>query len=132
MDYKGKVLVVDDEKDTRTFFTTLLSDQGYEVAEAENGVEAMEKLETFQPDLVTLDLSMPEKSGLGFYRDVREAGGDVPVIIITGIVSDMKQFIEKQRKVPPPEGYLGKPVDQKEMLALVERLMKVDTNRQPA
>ncbi len=71
------------------------------------------------PDLVTLDVTMPEKSGVGVYRKLREeeAYKGIPVIIITGVSDDFKQFISTRRQVPPPEGYLSKPVEPEELVA---------------
>jgi response regulator RpfG family c-di-GMP phosphodiesterase len=68
---------------------------------------------------------MPEKSGVGVYRKLREeeAYMGVPVIIITGVSDDFKQFISSRRKVPPPNGYLSKPIEPQELVSLVEELI---------
>ncbi len=124
MDRKPLILVVDDEQDTRTFFTTLLKDNGYDVITAEDGQEALDKVRTAEIDLITLDLSMPEMSGLKFYREMRGEGEPhTPIIVITGVSNDMKSFISTRKQVPPPDGYLSKPVDQAEMLELVANLI---------
>lgn len=122
---KKKILVIDDEPDVRTFFTTLLEDAGYETVVAENGQEALEKVENQRPDLITLDISMPETSGVRFYRDMKENEGykGIPVIIITGISEDFEKFISTRRQVPSPEGYLAKPIDQEEFLETVAKLL---------
>ena len=120
-----KILVVDDEPDTRTFFATLLEDAGHETVMAENGQEALAKVRDQRPDLITLDISMPETSGVKFYRDIKESPEyrDIPVIIITGISEDFEGFISSRRQVPPPEGYLAKPIDQQEFVELVDKLI---------
>ena len=66
-----------------------------------------------RPDLVTLDITMPEKSGVAVYRKLKEDERfkQVPVIIITGVSDDFKKFISTRSQVPPPEGYISKPVD---------------------
>ena len=126
MNTKPRILVVDDEADTLTFFTALLEDHGYEVVTAANGQEALEKVREVQPNLITLDLSMPEVSGLKFYREMREEGAsNTPIIVISGVSKDMKTFISTRKQVPPPDGYLSKPVDQKEMLEMIDRLLAV-------
>ena len=122
---KKKILVVDDESDIRIFFTSLLEDAGYETAVAGNGQEALERVEDQRPDLITLDITMPESSGVRFYRDMKESEAykEIPIIIITGISTDFEKFISSRRQVPPPEGYLAKPIDQQEFLDMVAKLL---------
>ena len=124
-DDKKTILVVDDEPDARDFFTTVLEDHGFDVLNASNGTEAIESMEEFIPDLVTLDITMPEKSGVAVYRKLREDERflDVPVIIITGVSDDFKQFISTRRQVPPPDGYISKPVEAHDLVAKVEELL---------
>ena len=119
------VLVVDDEPDARDFLTTVLEDNGYAVVVANDGTEAIAMLEESPPDLVTLDITMPEKSGVAVYRKLKEDEElqDIPVIIITGISDDFKQFISSRRQVPPPEGYISKPVDHADFLKMVNGLI---------
>ena len=119
------VLVIDDEPDTRIFFTTLLEDAGYETDVAENGQQALDKVRNQPPDLITLDITMPETSGVRFYRDMKENDEykGIPIVIITGISQDFEEFISTRRQVPPPEGFLSKPIDQQEFLGMVEKLL---------
>lgn len=119
------ILVVDDEPDARDFFATVLEDNGFEVQTANNGTEAIQSLEESPPDLVTLDITMPEKSGVAVYRRLREDERfqDIPVIIITGVSDDFKQFISTRRQVPPPDGYISKPVEAHDLVAKVEELL---------
>ena len=120
-----KILVVDDEPDARDFFITVLEDNGYATVSARDGNEALQRLEEGLPDLVTLDITMPEKSGVGVYRKLKEmeAYKEIPVIIITGVSDDFKQFISTRRQVPPPEGYLAKPIEPGQLLEKVKELL---------
>ena len=120
-----KVLVVDDEPDVVTYLATVLRDHGYETLEASNGEEALQVVLRDKPDLVTLDITMPEMSGVRAYRVMKEdpALKRIPVIIVTGISHDFKQFISTRPQVPPPEGYLEKPVKPEDLLAEVKRLL---------
>ena len=124
-DNAKKVLVVDDDPDARDFFRTVMEDHGYVVTCAKDGNEALAQIKEGTPDLVTLDMSMPERSGVAVYRVLKDdpALAGVPVVIITGISDDFKQFISTRRQVPPPEGYLSKPVEAHELVELVERLL---------
>jgi DNA-binding response OmpR family regulator len=78
-----KILIVDDEPNVRLVFRTTLESTGYQVAEAEDGFEALKALETTPADVVLLDLQMPRLDGMEFLRRLRDAGNDVPVVIVT-------------------------------------------------
>jgi CheY-like chemotaxis protein len=120
-----RILVIDDEPDVRTYLSTLLEDHGYLVETADNGESGWQMVLAQAPDLVTLDITMPEKSGVRFYRDMKESEQlkAVPIIIVTGVSTDFEQFISSRRKVPPPEGFLHKPVDQKQLLDKIAALL---------
>jgi CheY-like chemotaxis protein len=124
-DNEKTILVVDDDPDTRTYLTTVLEDNGFATVSAADGVEAMAKIEENRPDLIALDISMPEKSGVAVYRSLKEDDGlkSIPVIIITGVSDDFKKFISTRRQVPPPEGYISKPVDFEQLLSTVRGLL---------
>jgi len=119
------ILVVDDDPDTRTYLSTVLEDNGFATVSAADGIEALEKVQESRPDLIALDISMPEKSGVAVYRTLKEDDGlkSIPVIIITGVSDDFKKFISTRRQVPPPEGYISKPVDFEQLLDMVNGLL---------
>ena len=119
------ILVVDDEPDVVTYLSTVLKDAGYDTLEAANGDEAMEQIRKGRPDLITLDITMPEMTGVKTYQTLKESPElkTIPVIIVTGVAHEFKQFISTRAQVPPPEGYLEKPVKPEELLAEVERLI---------
>jgi CheY-like chemotaxis protein len=120
---KRKILIVDDEQDILTYLSTLLEDNGYDTVLAKNGEEALKQMEAALPDLITLDISMPGKSGVKFYRDMKvdDRWKHIPIIIITGVSEDFKKFISSRQQVPPPEGYLSKPIEKEEILTLVRK-----------
>lgn len=122
---KKKILIIDDEPNIVTFMTVLMEDNGYLPISASNGVEGLEKAKAEKPDLILLDISMPEKTGVKFYRNVREDDElkHIPVVMVTGIMKQFEQFISKRRQVPPPDGYFSKPVDQKELLKTIAELL---------
>ncbi len=123
-EYKKTVLIVDDEPDVVTFISTLLEDNGYSTVTAQNGDEALDRLKEARPDVITLDISMPEKSGVRFYRDMKESDEwkTIPIVIVTGISGDFERFISTRSQVPPPEGYISKPIEEKEILELIKKL----------
>ena len=119
------ILIVDDEPDTLTYFSSLLEDNGYATVTAENGSTAIARVEESPPDLVTLDVTMPETSGVRCYRTLREHDRwrNIPVIVITGVSEDFRTFISSRKHVPPPDGYLSKPIDEAEFLGMVGKLL---------
>lgn len=128
---KNTVLIVDDEPGLVTYLETLLQDNGYETVSAADGQIGLEKLKSERPDLVTLDISMPEKSGVRFYRDLKEDPGfaNIPVVIVTAVTGyggdpeEFKKFISTRKQVPPPEGFVAKPVEPEELLNMIKDLL---------
>ena len=121
---KKTILIIDDEPDTLTYFSSLLQDNGFETVLAENGDVGLKKVREAKPDLITLDITMPETSGVRCYRELREKEEwkSIPVIMITGISEDFRGFISSRKQVPPPNGYLSKPVDEEQLLDMVRHL----------
>jgi CheY-like chemotaxis protein len=76
-----RVLVVDDERNARMALCELLRDEGYEVAMAGDGMEAMERVATFQPQVVLSDVKMPRMNGVEL-RDALAASAPVPVVVL--------------------------------------------------
>jgi DNA-binding response OmpR family regulator len=122
---KKKVLIVDDEPDVVTFLSSLLEDNGFAAISARDGEEGFRKVRSEHPDLILLDITMPHESGVRMYRDVVETAetADIPVIIVTGISKDFKQFIYGRKHLKPPAGYFEKPIDKEEFLAKVKSLV---------
>jgi len=131
-DIKQTVLVVDDEPHIVTYMETLLQDNGYATVSAANGREAMEKVREDKPDLITLDITMPEQSGIRFYRDLKEGENlaDIPVVVVTAVTGyggdpePFEKFLKSRRQVPSPEGFLSKPIDPEEFISLVRRILE--------
>jgi len=122
---KKKILIVDDEPDVVIYLKTLLEDNDYITIAAENGKVGMEKAISEKPDLVTLDITMPEESGVRMFRDMQDNNEtkDIPVIIITGVSLEFKRFLETRKQVDPPTAYFEKPVDRDELLAKIKEIL---------
>lgn len=78
----GRILVVDDEPQIRRIMRTTLTGAGYEIDDAKTGEEALEKLRSFRPDLVLLDINMPGMGGLAACREIR-AGANVAIVMLS-------------------------------------------------
>ena len=119
-----KILVVDDEEDVRLFLTTVFEDAGAEVITAMDGNEAVSMAREHQPDLISLDLSMPGKDGVEAFVELRKTPEteEIPVCVVTGH-PEFRQVIY-DRPVAPPEGYLGKPVDEDKLVAYAHHIIE--------
>ncbi|MGA3126245.1 MAG: response regulator [Candidatus Korobacteraceae bacterium] len=126
-EYKGRILVVDDEEDVTTFLGTLLEDNGYSVIKAADGKRGLEMARSESPDLIILDICMPEETGVRMFRNLQEDAQTnvIPVIILTGVSHEFKRFIENRRHLCPPAGYFDKPPDREELLTKVAELVAV-------
>ncbi len=114
-----RILVIDDEPDLRKILADTLTSHGYVVETAENGVEGLRKGALFLPDLVLLDIMMPEMDGFSVYDRLRErpAGLTCPIIFLTArreIADKLHGF--EQGAVD----YITKPFHMKELLARVK------------
>ena len=78
-----KILVVDDEKNILKLYQTELQDEGYEVVTANSGKEAIEVFEKENPDIVTLDILMPDIDGIQVLRQMKEKKPNIPIIMLT-------------------------------------------------
>ena len=128
------ILIVDDEPDVVSYLEMILQDNGYETLTAGNGNEALNILRESRPDLVTLDISMPEASGTRFYVELKRDPelSSTPVFIVTAVTGyggdkyGYEKFISHRRLVPPPEGFFPKPIDREEFIAAVNDQLATD------
>jgi CheY-like chemotaxis protein len=128
---KKKVLIIDDEQDVVTYLETLLRDNGYETVSAGNGKTGMARVKADMPDLVCLDITMPEQSGIRFYRDLKDDPKlkSIPVVIVTAVTGyggdpePFEKFLSTRKQVPPPEGFFSKPIDRQKFLDTVANIL---------
>ena len=120
-----KILIIDDEEDVITYLSTFFTDNGFSAISAVDGKEGVQKAVVEKPDIITLDISMPEESGVKALRDLQnnEVTKNIPVIIVTGVSTDIKRFIESRKQVHPPEGFFEKPIDRDKLLEKVKELI---------
>jgi DNA-binding response OmpR family regulator len=119
------ILVVEDEEDQRVWLTTFLEDHGYATVTAVDGEKGFARAQAGNIDLITLDISMDNQSGIKMFRRLQESDAttDIPVIMITGVAAEFKKFIERAKQVSSPAGYFEKPFDETALLAKVRELI---------
>ena len=117
---KFQVLVVDDEQRILNFLTSKLKATGYEILTASNGVEALEQVQAQEPDLVVLDILMPQKDGFETLKELRTFS-PVPVIILSakGINTDKVKGLSLGA-----DDYLAKPFSPDELIARIEAVRR--------
>ncbi len=114
----NKILVVDDEESIRNLYREELEDEGFSVEVAKNGEEAMEKVRSFQPDLITLDIKMPGMGGIETLKQVREQYRQLPIILCSAY-GDYKQDLTTWAS----DAYVVKCADLTEFKATIRRLL---------
>lgn len=111
-----KILVIDDEPHIVKYLTTFFEDNGYETCSAPNGEEGLKVLVREKPDLVTLDLQMPNETGTRFYRNLMKEKDfkNTPVIVISGVPG-------RHLAVSKPVAVFEKPIDRDALLGVIKR-----------
>ena len=105
---RGKILVVDDEEDIRRLLADRLRLEGYQVAAASSGREALALVEQQPPDLIILDLVMPGMSGIDTLKQMKERGVTAKVVILTayGTAQQVREAVALGVRE-----FIGKPFD---------------------
>lgn len=116
-----KILIVDDAKFIRVMLASILEEAGYEiVGEAENGVQALEKYKQLKPDLMLLDIIMPEMEGNVVLGKLKKDYPDANVLVISAV--GQRLLIDKALK-SGANGYIVKPIDPENVVTEVEKIL---------
>jgi twitching motility two-component system response regulator PilH len=130
--FMGKrILIVEDEDDIIEFVSAALEENGYAPVVARNGEEAMEMIRQSRPDLVIMDILMPQQSGIKMYRELKSADSlkDIPVIVYSGVAK--RTFLRTQaaraemegQRVPEPDAYIEKPAKPEHLVSVVKKIL---------
>lgn len=117
---KGLILIVEDDMQTRRFLKTSLSHQAWRVIEAENGKTALEKVKAEQPDLVILDLGLPDMDGIDLTRKLRFSS-DLPILVLSARTQEQNKIMALDAGA---DDYLTKPFGTGELRARLEALLR--------
>jgi len=114
------VMVVDDSLTVRKITSRMLTREGYEVATAKDGVDALQQLQDIKPDCILLDVEMPRMDGFEFARNVRADSRTkaIPIIMITSRTADKHRNHALEIGV---NEYMGKPYQEEQLLVLIKR-----------
>ena len=119
-----KILIIDDEKDMRVYLEALFRKAGYDTESATDGEEGLWLAEAQQPDLITLDILMPKKSGIKAYRSLRTSDKtrSIPIVVLTGLTR-LDDFFGDLGDLPQPDELVEKPIERDDFLAKVQKLI---------
>ncbi|MBW2308765.1 MAG: response regulator [Deltaproteobacteria bacterium] len=126
---KKKILIIDDEPDVITYLRTFLKDQGYNVCCAEDVESGLQMIPAEKPDVICLDIMMPEKSGISFYDQIRKHIDycHIPVVIISGLNEDSMDSVlgalEHTCQPSRPYRFVSKPVDLEQLLSTIREAL---------
>ncbi len=115
------IMIVEDEANQRKLMQTVLEQYGYNVTVAENGIDALDKLDKKHIDLIILDIMMPKMDGFEFTSTLRQSGCNIPILMVSA-----KQSPVDKRKgfIIGTDDYMTKPVDEEEMVLRVGALLR--------
>jgi len=135
-DVQKKAVVIDDEEDLTTYFSSILEENGFSVRTADNAVDGEKLIREDPPDLICLDLVMPGKTGINFFMRLRrkeEPLNSIPLIIITGIKEqlnvDWKDIVSRSR-VRKPDGFVEKPVTPERLMRVVNNVLSGESKKE--
>jgi CheY-like chemotaxis protein len=117
-----KILIIDDETDLRELMKEVLEEEGYQVFCAANGADGIQLNEEMNPDVILLDLRMPEMDGIETLRNIRKTDGTVNVVILTGY--GCPDTIRDAADLNVSE-YLSKPFENRELSSIIGKAFGV-------
>ncbi len=121
------ILVVDDEQNIVKLARLYLNKDGYKVEAAYDGAEALEKAKSLRPDLIILDIMMPEMDGLAVCQELRKTS-NVPIIILTARDDDVDRIVGLELGA---DDYITKPFNPRELVARVKAVLRRASNEPP-
>ena len=120
---KKRILLVDDEEDIRTLYKKTIEKGGYLVETASNGMEALEMVETFNPNLVILDIMMPDMDGWEVTKKIRKKHSinELPIIILS-VKSEIADKVKSTSDLGANR-HCTKPVDGNDLIYMIKTLL---------
>jgi len=118
---KKKILIIEDEEDLIKGLKLNLSDEGFDVDWAVNGVESLRKALEETPDLIILDIMLPEKDGLEVCRELRQKNIGIPIIMLTAKGEEIDKVVGLEIGA---DDYITKPFSVRELLARIKALLR--------
>ena len=118
-----KILNVNDDAASRYLWKRILRDAGYQVREAETGHAALCEVRTDRPDLVLLDVKLPDVDGFSVCRQIKNLDSSVPILMASAWFTSENDFVNGL--TTGADGYLYEPADSRKLLAMVKTILRM-------
>ncbi len=122
-----KILIVDDDPDLVEAVTMILESKDYDVIAAYGGIEGLEKAKTEKPDLIVLDVMMPDKDGYAVCKELKDDPQyrEIPILLLTAVVSKISttRYTQQMGLETEADDYIDKPVEPAELVKRIEVLL---------
>ena len=115
-----KILIVDDAEFLRVRISKMLVGDGFEVSEAENGLKAIDAYKTNKPDLVLMDITMPEMDGLSALKELKKIDADVKVIMLTALG---QESVVLEAVKSGAKDFIVKPFERDRVMSAINKLL---------
>jgi two-component system, OmpR family, alkaline phosphatase synthesis response regulator PhoP len=115
------ILIVDDKRNIVELANLYLTEEGFQVITAGDGVTALEKVEQYKPDLVLLDIMLPQMDGWEVCRRLRKSGNNVPIIMLTARAEDVDKVVGLELGA---DDYVTKPFNPRELVARIKAVLR--------
>jgi len=124
----SKILIVDDDPDLVEAVTMILESKNYDVVPAYGGIEGLEKAKTIEPDLIVLDVMMPDKDGYAVCKELKADPKcrEIPVLLLTAVASEIpktSRYTHQMGLETEADDYIDKPVEPAELVKRIEVLL---------
>ena len=124
---RSRVLIIEDEPDVAAYLEILLTENGFHALSETDALRAIAAADTFQPDVICLDVVMPKKTGLTIYVAIKQHPRlrHVPVVIVSALhpqrdFSDINiEKLARERNIPVPDAWLEKPIERAHFLDVI-------------
>lgn len=128
---KNKILLVDDEPDILEFLSYNLTKEGYEVSTAENGLESIKKAKIIKPDLILMDVMMPEMDGIEACEEIRKINSLKKTLIVF-LTARTEEFSQLAAYDSGADDYITKPVKPKVLMSKIKALLRLQSPEEKA
>jgi two-component system alkaline phosphatase synthesis response regulator PhoP len=122
-----KILIVDDDPDLVEAVTMILESKNYDVAAAYGGIEGLQKAKTGNPDLIVLDVMMPDKDGYAVCKELKADPklSQIPILLLTAVVSKIAttRYTQQMGLETEADDYIDKPVEPEVLVKRIETLL---------
>lgn len=128
------ILIIEDEPDVSEYIETVLMAHGYNAVSCQTVADALRTAEADPPDLICLDIMMPQETGISFYTRAKKSSAlkNIPVVIVSGAIQqgefDFRSYVP-DINVPEPECYIEKPIIIDKFIETIGRLTEENSAR---